>query len=177
MWYKVYVFLEFQAKFRNNLKKFSEFWKGFVNLDHLVFGGRPIYINYVTTSWSCNVVQSYDNYGVSSKIQELIRIRGFVNQECCMIFVLMMTFSAGGQFMWQHQHHEVAFKLFWSFQLKFKQKSSLRLHWLFCRILTSIITFWWEANICDNTIIMKLQCDTKLWHLWNFKPNSGINCN
>ena len=48
------------------------------------------------------------NYGVSSQIQELITIRGFVNQECCMISVLIITFLAGGQFTWQHQHHEVA---------------------------------------------------------------------
>ena len=37
MWYKTYAFLEFQAKFRN-LKKFGDFWRGFVNLDHHVFG-------------------------------------------------------------------------------------------------------------------------------------------
>ena len=167
MWYKVYVFLEFQAKFRNNLKKFSEFWKGFVNLDHLVFGGRPIYINYVTTSWSCNVVQSYDNYGVSSQIQESITIRGFVNQECCMISALMMTFLEGGQFIWQHQHHEVTiwYKVVTIMEFQSKFRNGLQIFQCFWQMAT----LYQKTNrMCNDCIIQN--------HLTILQSTWLINC-
>ena len=33
-----------------------------------------------------------------------------------------------------------------------------------------------EANLRDNTNIMKLRCDTKLWHFWSFKAKLEHKC-